>query len=255
MKPRYEIHVRGRLVALLRVDYDRDMCDDYALLETIWTDRHHRGHGHARELMRQAIEDADRLGVELHLYPAPSADCPMGLGQLRAWYASLGFEPTGAGRMRRKPVNPDRLAFSSAKLLGVRKRQEAKMGIHPIAALDARGMSQHDALMGALHEPDQMVVNGGEPGNADARYLSEACRALLFTCSYCQQALPYTAYTRDSAGCGELCELCYDFAGEENSNADGMTSDADFEKIEATYETRLGVRAKLAEIAREGLGA
>jgi hypothetical protein len=90
-----------------------------------------------------------------------------------------------------------------------------------MAALHARSLPAPDALnIALLPSADRLSLVGGEPGDQDAQHLHAACRALLYPCCSCQQALPVGAYSRDSAGLG-LCAHCLAEAEQENALADG----------------------------------
>ena len=110
--------------------------------------------------------------------------------------------------------------------------------IHPMAALHVRGMDQYEAITAALSDPDNLIVNGGEPGNEDAYWLVEAARAFTYVCPSCGDNLAYDAYTKDSNGCGGLCEICYDEAGEENSLSDGHIDEAQYDADMAALAKR-----------------
>jgi hypothetical protein len=89
-----------------------------------------------------------------------------------------------------------------------------------MALLHARSMPSEEALnIALLPSADRLCLVGGEPGDEDAQLLLAVCRALLYPCCSCQQALPVGAYTRDSAGVG-LCADCLAEAEAENEEAD-----------------------------------
>lgn len=104
MKGRY-VHrtVDGREVGVALVRYDADDGDDYAALDSVWVDRHHRGQGIGTALLSQVLVAAECELLEVHLYPQGTSDCPFSDGELRAWYARQGFETIGGGRMRYVP--------------------------------------------------------------------------------------------------------------------------------------------------------
>lgn len=95
------------------------------------------------------------------------------------------------------------------------------MSIHPMAALHARSLPSGDALRIALCAgPEELVLVGGRPGDADALALYAACQALLYSCSSCGFAKPVSRWTRDSAAVG-LCAACLALAEAENEHLDG----------------------------------
>jgi len=66
------------------------MDPDGLLINRVNTPFDHRCKGHARELMRECLADADAEGVTLYLHI--NAYGHMTYEQLAAWYERLGFE-------------------------------------------------------------------------------------------------------------------------------------------------------------------
>jgi len=59
------------------------------VINRVNTPHGHRGEGHARELMRECLADADAEGVTLYLWINAYGD--MSEEQLSAWYKRCGF--------------------------------------------------------------------------------------------------------------------------------------------------------------------
>lgn len=66
-----------------------DMDPEGFVINRVNTPHDHRGKGHARELMRECLADADAEGVTLYLWINAYGD--MNEEQLSAWYQRCGF--------------------------------------------------------------------------------------------------------------------------------------------------------------------
>lgn len=88
-----------RLAVLDTIDLG-SFINDAHIITRINVPREARGHGYGRQLLKQACDMADTLGVDLLLEPMPYADCPLSLEELTAWYERNGFVMFG-GVMRR----------------------------------------------------------------------------------------------------------------------------------------------------------
>ncbi len=66
-----------------------DMDTDGFIINRVNTPKDFRGKGHARELMRRCLADADAEGVTLYLWINAYGD--MSTRQLGSWYKRLGF--------------------------------------------------------------------------------------------------------------------------------------------------------------------
>ncbi len=74
-------------------------------------------------------------------------------------------------------------------------------------------------MLGLLPDADTVCVDGGDTGDEDAQLLHAACRALLYECSSCSEALPVSAFSHDSLVL-DLCAACLDEAEAEIAAAD-----------------------------------
>lgn len=74
---------------------------DGFVINRVKTPSDHRGQGHARELMRECLADADSEGVTLYLSINAYGD--MSEEQLSAWYKRCGFVEGEEGWYTRNP--------------------------------------------------------------------------------------------------------------------------------------------------------
>ncbi len=92
MKPSYVKRlgpIRGAILDVSQM-YNADGIDPKGfVINRVNTPRGHRGEGHARELMRECLADADAEGVTLYLTINAYGD--MSEEQLSAWYKRCGF--------------------------------------------------------------------------------------------------------------------------------------------------------------------
>lgn len=81
-----------------------DMCDYYGegqIITRINVPESHRGLGHGRALLKQALDWADSTQTALFLEINPSG--PLDYHQLADWYERHGFREIATGMWRRKP--------------------------------------------------------------------------------------------------------------------------------------------------------
>ena len=100
--------ILGHRLAVLDVSpmYNVDGIDPKGfVINRVNTPRDHRGQGHARELMRGCLADADSEGVTLFLTINAYGD--MSEKQLSAWYERCGFVEQ-EGMYTRIPQNHER---------------------------------------------------------------------------------------------------------------------------------------------------
>lgn len=71
-------------------------------LTDIVVDIRHQGKGYGRALMKEALDHADRAGLEVALVVAPVGGLPY--EAVDAWYRRLGFTEDDIGMMRRQPL-------------------------------------------------------------------------------------------------------------------------------------------------------
>lgn len=83
------------------------------VLHLLYVQPEHRGHGHAKALVEQVLDDADNEGVTVGLQVAGDIDGDNAMtdAQLMAWYKQLDFfhddRFKNPGRLIRRPVaNP-----------------------------------------------------------------------------------------------------------------------------------------------------
>jgi predicted GNAT family N-acyltransferase len=89
MKPCYIVKVAPHRIAIADLSKHHDRLNTY-VIHRINVPKEFRGQGHARELMRQIIKDADRENVTLTLGISPSDG--LTFEQLRQWYERRGFK-------------------------------------------------------------------------------------------------------------------------------------------------------------------
>jgi predicted GNAT family N-acyltransferase len=77
------------------------------MISRINVPREHRGQGHASNILREILRDADEEGATLELWPYASGANMGGLKQkaLEGWYARYGFVKQKKGNMVRAPKN------------------------------------------------------------------------------------------------------------------------------------------------------
>jgi GNAT superfamily N-acetyltransferase len=97
----------GTTVSLARPPFGNDPDAFSIRIFEVAADR--RGQGIGTRLLGRLVEEADRLGVSLHVEPALTRDGVLDLG-VAEWYARAGFvwndpaDPLGDGQMHRPPM-------------------------------------------------------------------------------------------------------------------------------------------------------
>lgn len=79
------------------IDFDNEgnesVIGQYVMIDLVYVQPEHRGHGHARELVELAKSESKPTGLPVKLAALPKEKC-MSQDDLVAFYESCGFTPT-----------------------------------------------------------------------------------------------------------------------------------------------------------------
>ena len=98
------------------------MKEDGLVISRVNTPHDHRGRGHARELMRECLADADASGITLYLWINAYGD--MSDEQLGAWYERCGFKNGNVLFVREPQVSAAQADKNSLRKGAVEKERE-----------------------------------------------------------------------------------------------------------------------------------